>query len=156
MDIVAPRFSWALEADRRNVRMSHYELEVTDAAGHPAWNTGRVKGDRSHLIAYSGKPLEACTRYLWRVRAWAGEEETPWSAPASFETGRMERPWQAQWITGGEAAPGMSRLPLLRRAFTLTGEVASARIYASALGLYRLRLNGQPVSADYFTPCWTS
>lgn len=36
------------------------------------------------------------------------------------------------------------------------GPVESARIYATALGLYELQLNGSRVGDHYFTPGWTS
>lgn len=50
------------------------------------------------------------------------------------------------------AAPA---LPLLRRGFTLAKPVRSARLYASALGLYEIHLNGQKVGAHRFVPAWT-
>ena len=120
------------------------------------WESGRITGDRSNLIAYQGLPLEPCHAYCWRVRAAAGEEKSEWSEWAHVETGMMDRPWQARWITGGEVSSQMTRLPVFRREFTLNGAIRSARVYASALGIYRLRINGQPVSEDYFTPGWTA
>ncbi|WP_218835669.1 family 78 glycoside hydrolase catalytic domain [Streptomyces sp. SA15] len=54
--------------------------------------------------------------------------------------------------------PAARPLPLLRRDFaTKAGkEVASARIYASALGLYELELNGKPVGDQVLAPGWTN
>jgi alpha-L-rhamnosidase len=46
-------------------------------------------------------------------------------------------------------------LPYLRKDFTVGKTVARARIYATALGLYKLRLNGQPVGDHIFAPDWT-
>ncbi len=43
----------------------------------------------------------------------------------------------------------------LRTDFQITKPVRRATIYASALGLYQLFLNGQAVGQDYFTPGWT-
>ncbi len=45
--------------------------------------------------------------------------------------------------------------PYLRRDFTLRKSVRHATIYATALGDYELRLNGQRVGHDYLTPGWT-
>ncbi|WCN79269.1 family 78 glycoside hydrolase catalytic domain [Micromonospora sp. LH3U1] len=45
--------------------------------------------------------------------------------------------------------------PLLRRAFRVDGTVARARIYATALGVYQLSLNGQRVGDHELAPGWT-
>ncbi|WP_406104649.1 family 78 glycoside hydrolase catalytic domain [Micromonospora globbae] len=45
--------------------------------------------------------------------------------------------------------------PLLRRGFRVDGEVARARIYATALGVYELSLNGQRVGDHELAPGWT-
>ncbi|WP_281890950.1 alpha-L-rhamnosidase [Paenibacillus sp. YYML68] len=45
---------------------------------------------------------------------------------------------------------------MLRRVFTLKGKVKDARLYATALGLYELHLNGRRVGDWLFTPGWTS
>src|SRR5256885_4028490 len=44
---------------------------------------------------------------------------------------------------------------LLRRGFEITRTVQSARLYVTALGSYRMFLNGQPVSDDLLTPGFT-
>ena len=45
--------------------------------------------------------------------------------------------------------------PLFRKEFQVKGAIRRATLYGSALGLYRLHINGQPVGNDYFTPDWT-
>ncbi len=45
---------------------------------------------------------------------------------------------------------------MLRRSFGANGEIASARIYATSLGLYELHLNGQRVGDALLTPGWTT
>ncbi|MFI9169131.1 family 78 glycoside hydrolase catalytic domain [Streptomyces lincolnensis] len=54
--------------------------------------------------------------------------------------------------------PEVRPLPLLRKDFaTHAGKkIASARIYASALGLYELELNGKPVGDQVLAPGWTN
>lgn len=54
--------------------------------------------------------------------------------------------------------PAARPLPLLRKDFgTQTGKkVASARVYASALGLYELEINGKPVGDQVLAPGWTN
>jgi alpha-L-rhamnosidase len=46
--------------------------------------------------------------------------------------------------------------PYLRKDFALKKPVAKARVYATALGLYELHLNGQRVGDHIFAPDWTA
>jgi len=45
--------------------------------------------------------------------------------------------------------------PLLRKDFSIAKHVTAARIYASALGVYELSLNGTKVGDQYLAPGWT-
>ncbi|WP_238007683.1 family 78 glycoside hydrolase catalytic domain [Dactylosporangium sp. AC04546] len=45
--------------------------------------------------------------------------------------------------------------PLVRKAFTVSKPVASARLLTTALGLHETRLNGAKVGADVLAPGWT-
>jgi alpha-L-rhamnosidase len=47
------------------------------------------------------------------------------------------------------------RTSLLRKDFELDGEIAQARVYGTALGVYELEINGSRVSEDRFAPGWT-
>jgi alpha-L-rhamnosidase len=46
--------------------------------------------------------------------------------------------------------------PLLRRGFRVDGEIARARVYATALGVYQLSLNGHRVGDHELAPGWTN
>jgi alpha-L-rhamnosidase len=58
-----------------------------------------------------------------------------------------------RWEPAEEDADG--RTAQLRKEFRLDGRVERARLYASALGLYELRVNGERVGDDRFAPGWT-
>ncbi len=45
--------------------------------------------------------------------------------------------------------------PYLRKAFALDKSIAKATVYASALGIYELQINGHRVGDDHFAPGWT-
>ena len=80
------------------------------------------------------------------------------SDPAWFEMGLLKRSdWKARWI--GAALVGGPRstipAPFLRKSFQLAGEVKTARLYVTALGLYECSINGQPVGDTVFAPGWT-
>ncbi len=42
------------------------------------------------------------------------------------------------------------------REFTVSGPVAKARLYATALGMYEAEINGEKVDDTYFAPGWTN
>ena len=46
--------------------------------------------------------------------------------------------------------------PMYRKAFSVDKTVKSARVYASALGIYELEINGEKISEDFFNPGWTA
>ncbi|HEX6883911.1 MAG TPA: family 78 glycoside hydrolase catalytic domain [Planctomycetota bacterium] len=92
----------------------------------------------------------------WRVHTRA---EVGWST-----LGFDERAWEAAALL----APDDERLPevdapalylppprLLRSEFTLRAAPVRAVLYASALGLYSLELNGTRAHDDWFAPGWT-
>ena len=60
----------------------------------------------------------------------------------------------APWGRPGAQAPARPA-PYLRKTFAVSKAVKSARVYATAQGLYTLTLNGKPVSHDVFRPGWT-
>lgn len=48
--------------------------------------------------------------------------------------------------------PDCHALPMLRRNFTVRKSVERARLYAAARGIYDCRINGEPISEEYFAP----
>jgi alpha-L-rhamnosidase len=66
--------------------------------------------------------------------------------------------WRAKWVTPDlpEDETKSNPSPLLRREFSVKGKVQRARLYATAMGLYELSLNGSRVGDAYFTPGWTA
>lgn len=55
----------------------------------------------------------------------------------------------------GVAIPQAKPSPLLRKAFTVSKPVATARLFTTALGLHETRLNGAKVGNDALAPGWT-
>lgn len=49
----------------------------------------------------------------------------------------------------------VGRIPYLRRGFTIGRPIARARLYATALGVHEIALNGQRIGDDRFSPGWT-
>lgn len=162
-----PRLSWKLsaDADARDVRQSAYQIVVAadpDGERNVIWDTGKVQSGQSVHVRYAGPELRSGQRCYWRVRVWDQDDRpSEWSPTAWWEMGLLDvADWQAQWITpdwDDPQDPAQPRpAPLLRRAFVLDGQVRAARLYATSLGLYELRLNGRRVGDGLLTPGWTS
>jgi alpha-L-rhamnosidase len=150
-------FAWAIEADpsSRGVMQSAYQIRVGTTAGNAdVWDSGRVNSDRQVDVRLPADlRLMSATRYFWQVRFWDGDGRTSvWSSPAWFETGLLSAAdWaDAKWI----AHRGASN-PLLRGVVDLDKQVRSARLYASARGVYLLSINGRRVGDQYLAPGWT-
>lgn len=161
LDERRPRISWKLRSDRRNTLQISYRLQVANDPYflEPLWDTGDTASDQSVLVVYEGPELRPRTRYYYRVSARDNHGEcSGWSETAFWETGMMDcAEWKADWIMAEEEARlQLDVSPLLRKAFILDGQIASARVYVTALGLYLLDINGKRVSEDCFTPGWTS
>jgi hypothetical protein len=63
----------------------------------------------------------------------------------------------AKWISLGENLNGVCHD--FRKSFTTeqsTENIARAKIYASAMGLYKILVNGKEVTDTLFNPCWTT
>ncbi|MDF2669483.1 MAG: alpha-L-rhamnosidase [Paenibacillus sp.] len=162
-DVMQPRISWKIEASKRDVAQSAYRIQAaTDAsfATSIVWDTGKHASDQSLHIEYGGTTLQSRTRYYYRVQAWdQNDSASDWSETAFWETALFNpSEWTAEWITAnlpreeGDPEPNHQ----LRRTFTIQGELVSARIYATSLGLYKLYVNGADADDALFTPGWTS
>jgi alpha-L-rhamnosidase len=176
IDVTAPRLSWILASGRRGCVQNAYQVlvassaETLEANKGDLWNSGKVKSDQSNQIVYEGKPLKSRMRCYWKVRVWDNSGRvSDFSEPAAWTMGLLEPgDWRAKWIgydasppaVYDEAKPPKEDLvlpppPYLRKSFLLNKPVKRAVVYASALGLYELHINGKRVGKDYFTPGWT-
>lgn len=151
-----PRLSWKTVA-APGWKQSAYEIETT-RDGLVA-TSGRIESTESVLVDWFGHPLASRERATVRVRVWSGDDASAWSESSTVEAGLLSpSDWVAVPVTGDwpEIAESDDRRPpLVRRAFTTTGTVARARLYATAHGLYELELNGTRVGDDALSPGWT-
>jgi alpha-L-rhamnosidase len=153
-----------MQGDRRGARQTAYRILVApsetgwEGGTSLIWDSGRIESDQSIHVPYSGPALASGRRVYWKVRVWdeAGREAE--SPSAWWEMGLLERTdWEAQWIgapfLGGPRTS--SPAPYLRKEFMLQKQVVTARLYATAVGLYECHLNGVRVGDALLTPGWT-
>ncbi len=162
LDVRFPRISWQLQSEERDVLQQSYEIEVSVEADFRQilWSSGRVYSEQSAHVELAELLLGSRQRYYYRVRVWVTENRsTEWSEPAFWEMGLLaQEDWQAEWISAPLSLLGVEaeRCPLLRGSFHAAAKPLKARMYATALGLYELELNGLRVGDGYLTPGWTS
>lgn len=157
IDAAAPRLNWIMQSQGRGQSQTAYQILVAssraslDANRADLWDSGKVVSDQSIQIKYQGRSLVSRQQCFWKVRIWDRDNlPTAYSEPASWEMGLLDpADFKAQWI-GYSAST-----PYLRKAASLWKPIKQARLYASALGLYQFRVNGERIGNDVFTPGWT-
>ena len=152
IDVLQPRFSWALAHSERDQGQSAYRILVSadpEFSTPVFWDSGRVESSQSNHVVYGGGPLLSGRTYYWKVRYWDSDDiASPYSSAASFEMGLLSAgEWKGKWIGGGG---------LLRKQFALSALPTRARAYITALGHYELRINGKKVGDHVLDPGWTT
>ncbi|MEY2248642.1 alpha-L-rhamnosidase [Streptomyces sp. BF23-18] len=172
LDTPHPRLSWPMVSDEPGTRQSAYRIRVASSAAGlsrpDVWDSGKVASEQSVLVPYAGPRLAPRTRYFWSVRVWDTDgAASGWSAPSWWETGLMDTPWSAEWVS---APPALTDAPSLegsawiwfpegdpassapaatrwfRRVVDLPDDVTAARIAISADNVFSLSVNGTEVT----------
>lgn len=151
LGVAAPHLSWTC-AD--GVRQTGYRIVAT-RDGATVWDTGRVASDAMTHHAYAGEPLRSRDHVSWTVQLWDENDRPGEPARSHFELGLLQpADWTAGWITAGRD-PARNRrggIDHFRHRFAARGPVASARLYATAAGVYRARINGRDVGEWCLAP----
>ena len=149
-DEVSPSFSYMLSSNQENVEICEARLTLN------GWS--QIFNEQT-IMYYDGPKLEAFTKYTANliVKDNKGEQA---EASISFETGRMGTPWKAHWISDAAYSfteKKVSPRPMMfRRKLSTSKKVIEAKLYATALGIYELDIDGEKVGEQYFAPGFTS
>ena len=150
IDVIEPRLFWNCEGGKRQTA---YRITAR-CEGEVVWDTGKVASSRMTHIPYGGKRLQSRQRIEWSVRLWDETGAEGEATSAFFEMGLLEAgDWRAKWIAGDYKIDPKTRYPVdcFRKVFS-TGNVVSARLYATACGLYEGCLNGKRIGTAVLTP----
>jgi alpha-L-rhamnosidase len=174
LDERAPRLSWQLTSERRGARQTACRVRVASSQQKLAcdeadrWDSGRVESNQTVHLAYAGAPLRSRDACHWSVEVWDETGAAMRSTPALWTMGLLERnDWSARWIAADPeiirrdpqaitptlTQPGTPAV--FRREFELPAAVRRATIYASARGVFELKLGGCKIGEDLFAPEWT-
>jgi len=154
-----PQISWKVISDKRNDRQTAYRIQISCDKEFAAVNYDTLKvdsGQSAHIFP-DGVTLQPLTKYYLRAKVSNGVEWSEFGEPAWFVTSLMGVPWSGKFISAESEHEGdCSKGTYLRKTFTVKKRVKHAFFCATALGLYRLHMNGEKVGDYEFTPGWTS
>jgi len=146
-----------------------YTLDVTEKliGGTNCFSiTAENQGDKPNPAGLAGKLLiefesgDAVAILIDRFWKVSNTEQEGWKSPDFDDTGwadaqEMVEVGAAPWGKVEKQDLVLPPPPYLRRTFSVDKPIERATVYASALGLYELHINGQRVGKDFFTPGWT-
>ncbi len=158
-----PEFGWKMDSDVPEDIQTSYRIlvsgdaELVEAGKGDMWDSGRMEGDENVSVSYKGKALMPRKRYYFLIMAWNRTGEMAKGKAGFFETGKLDEPWQAKWIS----APFLkmdktdAKAPYLRREFSIRGRIKDARLYICGLGYYEAFIEGKKISDHLLEPAFT-
>jgi alpha-L-rhamnosidase len=158
VDEDCPRISWRFFGDGKDWIQEAYEIEVTRSQQGAA-QLFRVQTSDSILVPWPAAPLRHQELARVRVRAYGqGMKETKWSDAVNVERGLSIDDWTASLIEPTRALlSNQSHQPVLfRRRFYIAKNIATARLYVTAHGVYEAEINGLRIGDQILNPGWTS
>ncbi|RCS26746.1 rhamnosidase [Polaribacter sp. WD7] len=165
-----PSFSWKLPVLEGVLSQSAYQIVVASSPdllpdNADLWNSEKQQTAQSTWVKYAGRTLQSRQKVYWQVKYWNQDNEaSKWSEISHFELGLLtNNDWKAKWIgldTKKEKLLGsqeniIHRPQYLRKGFELSNDVASARLYITAKGVFDVSINGEDVSDDVMPPGYT-
>jgi alpha-L-rhamnosidase len=170
IDEAQPRLTWRVESGERGQTQTAFEIlvatkpELLQPGSADLWDSGEVTGDKTANVYYAGKPLISREQCFWKVCVWDKNTHPQWSDTASWTMGLLQaEDWTAHYIATPDSAPVFTDTKSLflpparqyRTAFTVPKQITRATIYATALGIYELYVNGKRVGDARLAPGWT-
>jgi alpha-L-rhamnosidase len=176
VDASHPRLSWinkAADPESRGQRQTAWQIRVVSSAEKliarqaDLWDSGKQSSDQSYLVKYESKPLLSGQDCWRQVRVWdSNDTASAWSETARWSMGLLQASdWKVKWIGApwqGEEAreniPGCPHVPapLLRKTFSLSKKIKSAKAFVTGLGYFEFYVNGRKVGDDVLSPNQTN
>lgn len=149
IDIRHPRLFWNCEG---GTKQTAYRI-VAKTDEQIVWDSGKVSSDSMH--ADYPNDLASCQRVEWNATLWdETDSKGESSETAFFETGLLSASdFRAKWISGNYRVNKKKRYPVdcFKKEFS-AHNVAKARLYITACGLYEALVNGKRVDDFVLAP----
>lgn len=149
IDIQHPSLMWNCDG---GIKQTAYRI-VAKSDGETVWDSGKVSSDSMH--ADYPNDLVSRQRVEWNVILWdENDSEGGLSETAFFETGLLSASdFTAKWISGNYRVSKNKRYPVdcFKKQFRVK-DIAKARLYITACGLYEAVINGKRVGDFVLAP----
>jgi len=172
IDVQQPRLSWQIASKVNNVQQIAYQIQVSTVNDNfkndknIVWNSEKIQSNKSILIPYKGLPLLTGKTYYWNVKVWTNKGQVTSNVVGSWGMAYVDtKDWKSTWIGLDSITNADEQLlnvvntrlsaRYLRKEFSLSNTVKSAKLHISGLGLYECYLNGSKVGKDIFSPTAT-
>ena len=134
-----PVFAWNYDSDRNGTTIVSQKLVIGDYEKE-------ILSDGSYT--YDGPGLSSMREYTAKLIAEADNGDIA-EKSISFATGKMHDLWSGKFITDGDYVFKEKKISpkvmVFRKKFETDKKVSKAVIYSTAIGIYRLDLNGSKV-----------
>jgi alpha-L-rhamnosidase len=171
IDVAKPQLSWQITSDERGQRQTAYRIKTatnpdTLRKGEAdSWDSGWVDGDQSVNVTYTGPMPADGERCYWSVTIKDRDGHEITSQPALWEIAGPLALRDARWLEGPTTQPTTKKPnekfypanspAYFRKSFDVNQSIARARLYITALGLYRCSINGTAVGDAVLAPDFT-
>ena len=137
------RIEFTLEADHFEEVQKQLTLSVAD---QPVYQTEFLPYDNNFFEV--DLDLLPRTRYDIKITIRTADQECI-SSSSFFETGKLSEPFQAQWIGNKDKE---IQNTLFKKDITINKEVARARLYMTALGVYETLIDQEKIGNEFLAP----
>lgn len=162
VSVARPRFSWKVDTRARNWKQGGYELQISKTLDIIEERTHYIKSDQSVLVPWPADEadLRSAEQVVVRVRCHPQDGQwTAWSSLLIVETGLLERvDWApTSMISCQDQLPHQPQRPFrVGKQFELESIPRTARLYATAWGVYNVWINERRLGDLVLSPGWTS
>lgn len=156
-DNTKPQFCIKAESDHPADEAGAWQIIVSDEK-NTVWDSGKVNDNEINYISYQGNKLSAHTDYQVTARVWNKYGEMAEKA-GEFKTGFLDTTWKGKWITHRAFSFNKKENPpalVFQKQISLSKNIRQAYLYASALGVYTVQMNGSYVGSYMLAPGYTS
>lgn len=149
IDIQNPRLMWNCDG---GIKQTAFRI-IAKSDGKIVWDSGKVNSSSMRAEYPHKLKSRECVEWTVTLRDENNREGEP-SETAYFETGLLSASdFTAKWISGNYRVNKKKRYPVdcFKKQFTAQN-IAKARLYITACGLYEAKINGQRVGNFVLAP----
>lgn len=148
-DSLNPTFNFYYEGNEDE--FDHAEFSLS--------NGYKRKLNKEVFLKYDGERLDPYTKYIATLTVFDVNGNSD-SKEVIYETGKLDLKWTGKWISDTSYHFKEKRISpkvmVFRKKISINKEIEDAKIYATAIGVYRIDINETKVSDAFLKPGFTS